>query len=99
MLLTREGGDLVRRSYREIVDDYQPLTVTSDDVIDFLERRGQSRMANVVRSLIDKPEDLRREVAYQRGRADRLAERLKQYETPRKDSGPRSYRAGPMSDG
>jgi len=99
MSLNQEGGDLVRRSYREIVDDNQPLTVTTDDVIEFLECRGQSRMANLVRAMIKEPESLRRKVEYERSRTAVLAQRLLQYEQPRSESGPRSYRAGPMSDG
>jgi hypothetical protein len=86
-------------SWREIADDNQPLTVTSETVLDFLLRCRQDRMARWLKQQLEMPRQLSQQLEQQRQANERLRERLHKHEPTPKPSEGRSYRAGPMSDG
>ena len=86
-------------SWRDVANDDQPLTVTSETVIDFLLRCRQDRMARWLEAQLEMPRRLSQQLEQQRQTTEQLRERLHKYEPPAKPSEGRSYRAGPMSDG
>ena len=86
-------------SWRDVANDDQPLTVTSETVIDFLLRCRQDRMARWLEAQLEMPRRLSQQLEQQRQTNAELRERLHKYEPPAKPSDGRSYRAGPMSDG
>lgn len=85
--------------WREIANDDQPLTVTAATVKDFLLRCRQQRMADWLDSQMEMPKKLAQQLQQQRDWNKQLQERLHKYEPPAAEPVPRSYRAGPMSDG
>ena len=86
-------------SWRDVANDNQPRTVTSETVLDFLLRCRQDRMARWLEAQLEMPRRLSQQLEQQRQDNERLRERLHKHEPPAKPSEGRSYRAGPMSDG
>lgn len=86
-------------NWREIANDQEPLTVTAATVKDFLLRCRQDRMARWLDDQIEMPRRLSQQLKDARAANAALRERLHKYEPPAAEPVPRSYRAGPMSDG
>lgn len=86
-------------NWRDIANDQEPLTVTAETVREYLLDRGQDRMARWLDDQIEMPRRLSQRLKDARAANAKLRERLEKYEPPAPDRGPRSYRAGPMSDG
>jgi hypothetical protein len=89
------------RKWQSIVDSDEPLQFGYEDIIWQLEKAGRPRMAAFVEHLARNPvaDSLRDQLSREKRRADRLAERLAQYERPAVPATMRSHRAGPESDG
>ena len=85
--------------WKDVANDNQPLTVTSETVLDFLLRCRQHRMARWLEAQLEMPRRLSQQLSQQLEANAELRERLHKYEPPAKPSEGRSYRAGPMSDG
>jgi hypothetical protein len=83
------------------LDGYrEPDPITDRSLIMFLEEFGTDGLLKHARDMCKRIYGLVLERDYQRDRANRLAERLKQYEPP--EATPvvaRSYRSGPECDG
>ena len=83
------------------LDGYrEPERITDRSVIMFLQEYGTDGLLEHARQMIKQAESLRMERDYHQQRANRLAERLKQYESPKPTPVvTRSYRSGPECDG
>jgi hypothetical protein len=84
----------MRRSQRE-----EPLTITLDVVVSELERHGCERMAAYVRDLGNGVANANRRRQWAEDDLAKAVERLHAYEPPRRDTGDRCGKPGPMSDG
>lgn len=81
------------------IDDYAP--VTYDRAISVLRQFDEFAVADWLVALrrSNEPGELRQEITSLKQTIVTLRKRLDQYEPPAPEAGPRSYRAGPMSDG
>jgi len=77
----------------------EPERITDRTVIMFLAEYGLDGMVEHVREMVQRPDDLRRRLDYEKRRSAELAERLRKYERPAVAATMRSHRAGPESDG